>query len=152
MNYRLLLFLIAAFTTVFCAAVNAYTLRIAYPLWQWVGPGEFAAVHQNYLRLLEPVITFPHIIMFFASAALIRYRPGWFSLREAIWLFALDAAVVAVSAFGAGPIHSGFERTGVLDPAGLHWLLVISALRTVLMFAACGVAGSGLYRALVAVL
>ncbi len=148
MNYRVLLFVIAAFATVFCTAVNAYTLRIAYPLWQWVAPADFSAVHQNYLRLLGPVITFPHIVMFFASAGLLRWRPEWFSLQEAIWLFALDAAVVAVSAFWAGPIHSGFERTGVLDAAGLHGLLVISALRTVMMLGACAVAGAALYRAL----
>lgn len=144
----LTLYLVAAFATVFCAAINAYTLCVAYPLWRYVGAADFATLHQNYLRVLGPVITFPHIVMFFASAALLRWRPGWFSLREALWLFALDAAVVVVSAFWAGPIHSGFERAGVLDAGGLHWLLVISGLRTAMMLGACGVVGAALYRAL----
>ncbi len=132
------LFALAIFSTFFCTAVNAYTLRIAYPLWRAVPPEAFAAHHREYLRRLTPVITLPHIVMFFSSASLLRWRPSSFRLRDAVVLFVLDAGVVAVSAFAAGPIHSRFERTGHLDPAGLTLLLRISALRTVSMLAASG--------------
>ncbi len=130
------LFALATFSTLFCTAVNAYTLRLAYPLWRVVPPEAFAAHHREYLRRLTPVITFPHIVMFFASALLLRFRPASFSRRDAILLFLVDAAVVAISAFAAGPIHSRFERTGLLDSPGLSRLLQISALRTGLMLAA----------------
>ncbi len=142
------LVLTAAFATFFCTAVNCYTLRLAYPLWRWVGRAEFGALHKAYLRLLSPVITFPHIVMFFASGALLRWRPGWVSFTEAAWLFALDAGVVAVSAFWAGPIHSRFEHAGVADEPGLRRLIQISALRSVMMLAASGLVCWWLYRAL----
>ena len=148
MNAALLLFLVAAFATIFCTAVNCYTLRLAYPLWRWVGPAEFGPLHKAYLRLLGPVITFPHIVMFFASGALLRWRPDWLSFVDAASLFALDAGVVAVSAFRAGPIHSRFERDAALDETGLRRLLHISALRSVAMLAASGAVCWWLARAL----
>lgn len=138
MIWPAVLLLVAAFATIFCTAVNCYTLRLAYPLWRWVGKAEFGALHQAYLRLLGPVITFPHIVMFFASGALFCWRPRWFSLADASWLFLLDAGVVAVSAFSAGPIHSRFEKAGLADEAGLRRLIQISALRSVLMLLASG--------------
>ncbi len=130
------LFALATFSTFFCAAVNAYTLRLAYPLWRAVPPQAFAALHREYLRRLTPVITLPHVVMFWASGLLLRWHPAAFSLRDAIFLFTFDAAVIVLSAFAAGPIHSCFERTGFLDAPGLLRLLQISALRTGLMLAA----------------
>ena len=132
------LFALATFSTVFCTAVNAYTLRLAYPLWRVVPPEAFAAHHREYLRRLAPVITFPHVVMFFSSALLVRWHPSCLRLRDAVVLFVLDASVVAISAFAAGPIHSRFERTGQRDNPGLISLLRISAVRTVLMLAASG--------------
>ena len=130
------LFAVATFFTLFCAAVNAYTLRLAYPLWRAVPPEAFPAYHREYLRRLTPVITLPHIVMFFSSALLVRWRPASFGLRDAVLLFLLDTGVVLVSAFVAGPIHSRFERTGRLDAPGLTLLIRISTLRTVMMLAA----------------
>ena len=136
MTFAGILFAFATFSTFFCAAVNAYTLRLAYPLWRVVPPTAFAALHREYLRRLTPVITLPHIAMFFSSGLLLRWRPFSFRLRDAVVLFALDAGVVAVSAFAAGPIHSRFERTGCLEDAGLARLLQISVVRTALMLTA----------------
>lgn len=133
-----MIFLVAVFSTIFCAAVNAYTYRIAYPLWGFVGRAEFAAVHREYLRRLDWIITVPHVAMFFSAALTIRWRPAFVGLAEAILLFGLEAAVVGVSAFAAGPVHSRFTRTGIADDAGLRLLVRISALRVVLMAAACG--------------
>jgi hypothetical protein len=143
-----LAFVIAAFATIFCTAVNCYTARIAYPLWRQVDPASFGAFHREYLRLLAPVITLPHIVMFFASAALLRWRPACVSLPQAAALFALDAAVVALSAFWAGPIHSRFERTGLLDQTGISTLIRISVLRSVLMLAASGLVSSIILQAI----
>ena len=131
-----IVFALATFSTFFCTAVNAYTLRLAYPLWRAVPPEAFAALHREYLRRLTPVITLPHVVMFFSSALLLHWRPPSFRLRDAVLLFTLDAGVVAISAFAAGPIHSRFERTGSLDAPGLTLLLRISALRTAMMLAA----------------
>ncbi len=130
------LFSLATFSTFFCTAINAYTLRLAYPLWRVVPPEAFTALHREYLRRLTPVITLPHIVMFFSSALLLRWRPISFGLRDAVLLFVLDAGVVVVSAFAAGPIHSRFGRTGHLDSPGLVLLIRISALRTAMMLAA----------------
>lgn len=138
MNWPVLLYLVAAFATIFCTAVNCYTLRLAYPLWRLVAPGEFGRLHAAYLDWLLPVITIPHVAMFFASAALLRWRPHWLSLGESAVLFGLDAAVVAVSAFWAGPIHSRFERAGRWEEQGLGTLIRISALRSGLMCLASG--------------
>ena len=130
------LFALATFSTIFCTAINAYTLRLAYPLWRIVPPETFAALHRAYLDWLTPVVTLPHVLLFFSSALLLRWRPACFSLQDAILLFLLDGGVVAVSAFAAGPIHSRFESTGHLDAPGLKTLLRISALRTAMMLAA----------------
>ena len=148
MNWPVALFLLAAFATIFCTAVNCYTLRLAYPLWRWVGRAEFGELHKAYLRLLGPVITFPHIVMFFSSAALVRWRPIGFSRAQALLLFLLDALVVAVSAFSAGPIHSRFERQRAPDEPGLRRLIRISALRSVLMLVASGLVCWRLLKAL----
>jgi hypothetical protein len=142
------IFVLAAFATIFCAAVNCYTARIAYPLWRQVDPPGFGAFHREYLRLLAPVITVPHIVMFFASAALLRWRPACVTLPEAVALFALDAAVVALSAFWAGPIHSRFERAGVIDQPGIATLIRISVLRSILMLAASGLVCSIILQAI----
>ena len=42
---RNVLFILAVLSTTFCAAVNAYTYRLAYPLWRWVGAKEFGTLH-----------------------------------------------------------------------------------------------------------
>ena len=148
MNWRVWLFLIAVFSTFFCTAVNCYTWRLAYPLWRQTGPACFARLHGEYLRLLGPVITFPHIVMFFASGLLLLRRPLFFSASQAVALFLLDGGVVALSASLAGPIHTRFTRSGILDESGLHRLLVISAVRSVLMLAASGILCSTLAQSL----
>jgi hypothetical protein len=145
---RVWVYLITLLATVFCAAVNAYTVQVAYPLWASVGAAEFGALHREYLRRLWPVITLPHVVMFFASAAMIFVRPWFVSRSEAMAVFALDAGVVAVSAFVAGPVHTRFEQQGIADAGGLHALIVISAVRVGMMLAACWVLCVSLLRAL----
>jgi hypothetical protein len=141
------LFVAAALSTIFCTAVNCYTYRLAYPLWSFVGKAEFRTLHREYLRLLSPVITFPHIVMFFASAGLLWQRPASLSLAAAAALFVLDAGVVVVSAFWAGPIHSRFERTGTADENGLRTLIQISLLRSGMMLAASSIVAAAVWRA-----
>lgn len=136
MNWPVWIFVTALFSTVFCTAVNCYTYRLAYPLWRWVGRNEYGALHKEYLRRLGPVITAPHVVMFFASAGLLWKRPAFFRFGDALALFVLNATVVGVSAALAGPTHSRFERSGRLDDAGLVLLLQISALRSILMLVA----------------
>jgi hypothetical protein len=133
------LFLTALAATIFCTAVNCYTYRLAYPLWRWVVAKNFGALHKEYLRRLAPVITAPHVVMFFASGLLLRWRPLFFTLHATIVLFILDAGVVLVSLLAAGPIHSRFERTGTLDDSGLNRLIAISAVRSLMMLAASAV-------------
>ena len=140
-----LLFLVVVFATLFCAAVNAYTYQIAYPLWGFIGRSQFAAVHREYLRRLDWIITVPHVVMFFSSGLMIWLHPSFTSLSETISLFALEAAVVGVSAFAAGPVHGRFTRTGIADEAGLRLLIRISALRFILMTAACGIVARWLF-------
>jgi hypothetical protein len=141
-----IVYVVAMMAMVFCAAVNAYTLQVAYPLWRVVGAGEFGAVHREYLRRLWPVITVPHGLMFLATAGLIWVRPGFVPRGEAVGLFLLAAGVVGISAFVAGPIHGRFERTGVLDAAGYRVLMAVSVARVVMMVAACGVLGVEMVR------
>ena len=130
------LMIVATVSTVFCLAVNAYTLRIAYPLWRTIPEVAFATVHREYLRLLGPVITFPHIVMFFSTAAVVARRMPVLSPASA-WLGCGCAwIVVGVSAFAAGPIHTRFTRNGRIDAQGLSLLLGISAMRTLLLLAA----------------
>lgn len=136
---RVWVYVVTLLATVFCAAVNAYTLQVMYPVWRVLDAPNFAALHRDYLERLWPVITLPHVVMFFASMALMVMRPWFVTRSEAIAVFALDAGVVVVSAFLAGPIHTRFEQQGVADAAGLHALLVISAVRVVMMVAACWV-------------
>ncbi len=138
-------FIAVAFSTIFCAAVNAYTYQIAYPLWRFVGRAEFPAVHREYLRRIDWIITVPHVVMFFSAALLVWLRPGFVGLAEAITLFALASVVIGVSAFVAGPVHGRFTRTGVCDEAGLRLLVRISALRVVLMAGACGLVARWLW-------
>jgi hypothetical protein len=142
---RDVVFVVVVFATGFCAAVNAYTYRIAYPLWGFVGGEAFRAVHREYMRRLDWIITVPHVAMFFSAAAMIWERPWFVGLGEAVVLFGLEAAVVGVSAFVAGPVHGRFTRTGVADEAGLRLLVRVSALRVVLMAGACGLVARWLW-------
>jgi hypothetical protein len=141
-----LMFLTTVVATLFCAAVNAYTYQVAYPLWRSVGAGSFKEVHQAYLELLWPVITLPHVVMFFASAGLMWWRPSFVPRGEAVAVFVLAAGVVGISAFVAGPIHGRFEQTGMADEAGMRALIAISAARVGMMMAACWVLGVGMLR------
>ena len=142
------LLIAAVFSTFFCTAVNAYTLRLAYPLWRYVQPDSFTTLHAAYLRLLGPVITLPHIVMFFSTAALLWRRPAGMSLTEAWLVFGCAAAVVLLSAVVGGTVHGRFARTGVLDEAGMRHLLALSWTRSLLMFAASGMLCRVLWTAL----
>jgi hypothetical protein len=140
-----IVYVVAMMATVFCAAVNAYTLQVAYPLWRFVG-AEFPVVHREYLERLWPVITLPHVVMFFASAGLIWLRPGFVQRGAGGVVFLLAAGVVGISAFVAGPIHGRFEQTGVMDAEGYRGLMAVSAVRVVMMVGACWVLGVGMMR------
>ena len=133
---RAWVFGVSMFANVFCAAVNCYTWRLGYPLWGFAGKA-FGPVHREYMARLTPVITVPHVVMFFASLGAAvwpaREMPGWVG-----WVvFALDTAVIAVSVLVAGPVHDRFTRSG-FDDAGLRRLVTVSAWRSVMMLAACG--------------
>ena len=127
---------VSVLANVFCAAVNLYTWRLTYPLWGFAG-AEFGVVHREYLRRLTPVITVPHVAMFFASWAAVWWRiaamPLWLSLAVA----GLATAVIGVSVLMAGPVHDRFTRAGLDDP-GLRTLVRVSALRSGMMGVSCG--------------
>jgi hypothetical protein len=129
---------LALLSTVFCLAVNAYTYRIAYPLWREATPADFPRIHAAHLRLLTPVVTLPHIAMFFSTAALALKPALWLARPSAIAVFTLANLVILLSAFVAGPIHDRFTRNAALDPAGIERLIRLSALRTLLMAGATG--------------
>lgn len=133
-----LIFVVAMVATVFCAAVNGYTYQVAYPLWRSVGSAEMAGLHREYLRRLWPVITAPHVVMFFASGALVWRRPGCMPLWIAVAVFSLNTGVVLVSAVGAGPIHDRIAKTGAMDERAYRGLMRISAMRVVMMALASG--------------
>lgn len=141
-------YLTTLIATLFCAAINAYTYQVMYPVWRTLDAPNFVALHRDYLDRLWPVITVPHVVMFFASAALIALRPAFVSRGEAIAVFALDAGVVVLSAFWAGPIHGRFEQQHFADAAGLRTLIVISLARTAMMIASCWVLCTALLRGL----
>jgi hypothetical protein len=143
------IFVVALFATVFCAAVNGYTYQVAYPLWRSVSDAELPGMHREYLKRLWPVITVPHVVMFFASGAMIWRRPLFIPLWVAVLVFALDAAVVAVSAFAAGPIHDRITKLGRMDETGYRGLMSISAMRVVMMALACGLLFAMTLRAIV---
>ena len=96
-------------------------------------PASFAALHREYLRQLNPVITVPHVVMFFSSGALLVWRTALLSLPVAATTFSLNTVVILVSAFVAGPVHDRFTRQRHLDEAGLRSLITVSALRSILM-------------------
>lgn len=132
------IFVVAMFATFFCATVNFYTYQVGYPLWRSVGAAELPALHREYLRRLWPVITLPHVVMFFASAAFVWRRPAFVPLWAAMLVFGLDAGVVLVSAFAAGPMHARISKLGVLDDRGYRGLMSVSAMRVVMMALASG--------------
>ena len=139
------IFGLTVFATVFCAAVNAYTYQVAYPLWRHVG-GALPEVHREYLRRLWPVITVPHVVMFFASGALVFLHPAWVPGWCAVVVFGLDAGVVFVSAFAAGPIHDRITKAGVMDDGDYRGLMRISAARVVMMAVASMVMFAAMLR------
>lgn len=130
------IFAATLFANVFCAAVNAYTYRVAYPLWRSVGAA-LPAVHKEYLRRLWPVITLPHVVMFFASGAMLIWRPSFVPMWCAVLVFDLDLGVVLVSAFAAGPLHDRITKFGAMDDKAYRGLMSISAARVVMMLLAC---------------
>ena len=122
-------FITLLLATTFCLAINLYTWLLAYPLWQFAGPA-FPTIHREYLRRLEPVITLPHVILFFASLAACYWRT--MPLAVSLLILALNTLVIAVSIAIAGPIHTRFTRHG-FDLPGLRRLLHVSAIRTLLL-------------------
>ncbi len=143
------MFVVAMVATVFCAAVNGYTYQVAYPLWRTVSDAELAGMHREYLKRLWPVITLPHVVMFFASGALVWRRPEFMPLWAAVLVFALDAAVVVVSALAAGPLHDRITKRGAMDDTGYRGLMSISAMRVVMMALASGLMMAMTLRAVV---
>ena len=141
------IFVVTVFATLFCAAVNAYTYQVAYPLWKEAGEG-LAEVHRAYMRRLGPVITLPHVVMFFASGALLFWHPASMHGWAAGVVFCLDAGVVVVSAFGAGPIHGRISKLGVMADEDYRGLMRISAARVVMMAVACTVLFAAVMRAI----
>ena len=131
---------------VFCAAVNVYTWLLGYPLWGFAGAG-FGAVHREYLRRLTPVITVPHVVMFFAGWAGVRWRLAAMPLWASFAVAGLDTAVIAFSVLVAGPVHDRFARAG-LDAGGLRTLVRVSAWRSGMLAASCGLLLSVLVRSL----
>ena len=141
-------FLTTLVSTFFCTAVNCYTVQIAYPLWRSVAGDHFPALHQEYLKRLWPVITLPQIVMFFASAGLLWRRATYVDAWHAATIFGLNSAVIIISAFVAGPIHSRFTRERALDEPGLRRLIAISAIRVGLMLCSCWILVAVLLHAL----
>ena len=139
---------LALLSTIVCLAVNAYTYRIAYPLWRHTTPEDFPTIHTAYLSLLTPIITLPHIAMFFANAYLALEPPPWLPRPQAAAIFILTTSVILLSAFVAGPIHDRFQRSATLGPPGLERLIHLSAIRTLLMAAATTIFLLHLTRAL----
>lgn len=125
--------ILALLSTIFCFAVNAYTYRVAYPLWREADPASFPRIHAAYLRLLTPVITLPHIAMFFSTAAIAFNPAPWLPRPAAMTVFTLGTLVILLSILVAAPIHDRFTRNAAADPAGLERLIHLSALRTALM-------------------
>jgi hypothetical protein len=142
---RDLVFAVTVFSTVFCAAVNAYTYQVAYPLWRHVG-GALPGVHREYLRRLWPVITVPHVVMFFASGALVFLHPASMPAWCAVVVFSLNAGVVVVSAFAAGPIHDRITKLGVMDERDYRGLMRISAARVVMFALSCAILFAAMLR------
>ena len=130
------LFVLSVFANVFCAAVNVYTWRLGYPLWAFAGR-EFGTVHREYLARLTPVITVPHVVMFFASLGAAIWPVRGMAWWKGWVVFGLDTAVIAVSVLLAGPVHDRFARRG-FDEVGLRRLVRVSAWRSAMMFMATG--------------
>jgi hypothetical protein len=143
-----LVLVVAAASTFFCLAVNAYTWRIGYALWPLVRAEDFGAFHAAYLRKLNSVITVPHVLMFFSCGALVWGRPAWLDRRMALAVCLLTWSVVGISAFVAGPVHDRFVRQRSIDERGFRRLMRVSAVRTVMMLIASGLLGLALVRAL----
>ncbi len=133
------LYAIAAFSIIFCTAVNCYTWQIAYPLWRTLGREAFPTLHADYMERLTWIITVPHIVMFFSTLLLIVFPLTPRHRASAIILFALVAIVIAVSAFVAGPVHGRFLRNQARDEPGMILILRVSALRVILMLLASAI-------------
>ena len=129
-------FAVSLFANVFCAAVNVYTWLLGYPLWGFAGAA-FPAVHLEYMRRLTPVITVPHVVMFFASLAGVWWRVAGMPIWAALVVAGLDTMVIGVSVLVAGPVHDRFAREG-FDAAGLRRLVRVSAWRSGMMGVSCG--------------
>ena len=138
MRLQSAVFIATLLSVVFCWAVNCYTLRITYPLWGTLDPANFGRTHAEYMRRLTPVVTLPHIAMFFSSMALLRWRPTTVTPRDAVLIFLLGTTVILISAFIAGPVHARYTSQAAIDVDGQQILLRVSLWRVLLMTAATG--------------
>jgi hypothetical protein len=84
--------------------------------------------------------------MFFASGALVFLHPASMPSWCAVVVFGLNAGVVVVSAFGAGPIHDRITKAGVMDDGDYRGLMRISAARVVMMALVCAVLFAAMLR------
>ncbi|MFQ4135204.1 hypothetical protein PGN35_002685 [Nodosilinea sp. PGN35] len=129
MNTEMLVFVVAVFATFFNNALHWYTQVSSYPLFGWVGPGEFVPFHQEYERRLPLSIYLPYGLLMASTGLLVFVRPAAVPLGWVVVLLGLNASIMAISLTFAVPVHSRLDRQGYSDSAGLRKLIRYNGLR-----------------------
>jgi hypothetical protein len=102
-----------------------------YPLWEYVGPGEFVAYHEFWWHSIWGVLLGPAALVFLCALALLRWRPAVVSQRLAwagvilqILLYGLTVALwgrwMAELEQVTGPVYGPLFHKMLLT----HWLRV----------------------------
>ncbi|WP_323352642.1 hypothetical protein [Leptolyngbya sp. CCNP1308] len=121
----------AVFATFFNNALHWYTQVSSYPLFGWVGPGEFVPFHQEYERRLPFSIYMPYSLLMVSTLLLVFMRPAMVPLGWVLVLLGLNASIMAISLIFAVPVHSRLDRQGYSDSTGLRRLIRYNGVRLV---------------------
>ncbi|HET8840223.1 MAG TPA: hypothetical protein VFN35_02095 [Ktedonobacteraceae bacterium] len=132
MVVSLIFFLILAFTTFFSNGVQAYIHWEAYPLFAFVGAGEFPAYLKEYERRLTLPLLVPYFATVISNIVLLFIRPDTMSLVWLIVALVLNIAVTVVTMVLATPIYNRHKQAGSVTVEGLRDLLRINLLRLIL--------------------
>lgn len=123
-----ILFVVFAALVLVNNGVQAYIHFEAYPLFKYVGKGEFATYLTQYEQRLTVPLLAPYGLTVLSNLALLAVRPDDVSIISIIIVLLLNIGVAVVSVFMATPIYNRIKAAGEAG-SDLDELMKINLIR-----------------------
>ena len=132
MSIEILIFVVVLAATLFNNGIQAYIHFEAYPLFAYVGRGEFSTYLTEYERRLTIPLVLPYLVTVLSNIALLFLRPDDVPLIGVVVVLILNLAVSITTLMLANPVYNQIKQGGVADSAAMSRLMNINLLRLVL--------------------